>query len=348
MEYLTLLKQLEDYYANLLIVQYNCKPKATETIKLLVNLVYVNMILTQIRDGFTLESAEISITNYIDDIGITNAVVNKFIFQEQIDNKEGYYVFYYDGSNWKFNNSNVTLSTYGITITGTAAEGDTITIKYTPYTADGVQLDIIGEWVGISRDYIGSEVWGKRFFSYPAYNDTTNSLQQHGYSTYDTYRTADTVITPVYIVGTTDYASDWLSTTDGGSPLTPARRSFYQIKTEGDFYDQIYGWNGTQYVESVSGYVLTYADLQTSGAHLSDDDYRTVIGLKIIKNSINHTVGEIDKAIWEYFGGQVYTTWQPHEVIYHYPSSLTTIMNICKDKNVLPAPTGCKVTIGVI
>ena len=87
MEYLTLLQKLEDYYANLLIVQYNGKPKATETIKLLVNLVYVNMILTQIRDGFTLESAEISISNYIGDIGITNAVVNKFIFQKQIDNK---------------------------------------------------------------------------------------------------------------------------------------------------------------------------------------------------------------------------------------------------------------------
>lgn len=211
MEYLTLLQKLEDYYANLLIVQYNGKPKATETIKLLVNLVYVNMILMQIRDSF----------------------------------------------NW--------------------------------VTAEGEQLDIIGKWVGVSRDYIGSDIWGKKFYSYPTYNklvpdDLTNDDLQHGFSDYSTYDT-DT------------------------------------------------------------GYVLTYADLKTTGANLKDDDYRIVIGLKIIKNSINHTAGEIDKAIWEYFGGDVYTTWQPHEVIYHYPSSLTSIMNICKDKNVLPAPTGCKITI---
>lgn len=212
MEYLTLLNQLEEYYANLLIVQYNGKPKATETIKLLVNLVYINMILMQIRDGFNLA------------------------------------------------------------------------------TAVGSQLDIIGQWVGVSRDYIGASWWGKEYLSYPRYSDTTDTLQ-HGYSTYETF--------------------------------------------------------------DDTGAVLTYNELRLQGATLNDEDYRVVIGLKIIKNSINHVCGEIDKAIWEFFAGQVYTTWehtqnQLYKLKYNYPASLTTLINVCNDKNVLPTPTGVAITLGVI
>lgn len=57
MEYLKLLKELEDYYANLLIVQYNGKPKAVATIKLFVRLLFVNMILLQIREAFDWKTA---------------------------------------------------------------------------------------------------------------------------------------------------------------------------------------------------------------------------------------------------------------------------------------------------
>lgn len=57
MEYLKLLKELEDYYANLLIVQYNGKPKAVTTIKLFVRLLFVNMILLQIREAFDWKTA---------------------------------------------------------------------------------------------------------------------------------------------------------------------------------------------------------------------------------------------------------------------------------------------------
>lgn len=211
MDYLNALNTLKDYYANLLIVQYNGKPKATATIRTLVDLIYTNMILMQIRDAF----------------------------------------------DWK--------------------------------TAVGEQLDIIGKWVGVSRDYIASDFWGKEYFSYPGYNrlstETTSTLQ-HGYSDYETFDS--------------------------------------------------------------EGRVLTYKDMRFSGTSLNDDDYRVVIGLKIIKNSINHTVGEIDEAIYKYFGGDVYTTWQAHEVTYNYPVEMATIMNVCLDKNVLPAPTGVKINIGAI
>lgn len=209
MDYLTILNQLHEYYANLLIVQYNGKPKAQAHIKFLVDLIFANVILLQIQEAF----------------------------------------------DWR--------------------------------TAVGAQLDIIGKWVGVTRNYNGSFLWGNTYLSYPRSNqltpdDETDNLQ-HGYSDYE------------------------------------------------NFDDD--------------GAVLTYQDLGYVEQQLSDDDYRTIIGLKIIKNNINHTAKNIDDAIWTYFNGQVYTTWDDMEITYHYPASLTTLIEVCNYKNVLPAPTGVNIIL---
>ena len=57
MDYIKILEDLKKYYSNLLIIQYNGKRKATLTIKLIVDLLCVNMLLLQIRDGFDWETA---------------------------------------------------------------------------------------------------------------------------------------------------------------------------------------------------------------------------------------------------------------------------------------------------
>lgn len=216
------------YYANLLIVQYNDKPKAQATINLFTYLIFVNLIFQQIQNAF----------------------------------------------DWK--------------------------------KAKGQQLDIIGKWVGVSRDYLASTYWGKKYFAYPKSNqlvpdDETDNLQ-HGYSDYSTF-------------------------------------------------------------ETDTGNVLTYKDLSFVEQQLDDDDYRIVIGLKIIKNSINHTCKNIDDAIAYYFAEKdsdgnvilnpdgtiynirVYTTWDAHEITYHYPADMTVIMEVCNYKNVLPAPTGVSIVL---
>ena len=204
------MEELLVYYSNLLIIQYNDKPKAKATIELLVYLIFVNMILVQIQNAF----------------------------------------------DWK--------------------------------TAVGAQLDIIGKWEGVSRFYQGSLYWNNTFLSYPNSNElvpTDNTdVFQHGYSDYDTFDT-DT------------------------------------------------------------GNVLTYGNLGFVEQSLEDSDFRTVIGLKIIKNSINHTAKNIDDAIWEYFDGQVYTSWSDHTITYHYPASLETVMEVCYYKNVLPAPMGVQIIL---
>lgn len=226
MDYENILKQLKTYYANLLIIQYNGKPKAKATIELLTELAYSNMALMQIRDAF----------------------------------------------DWR--------------------------------TATDAQLDIIGKWVGVSRAYTQNNTWENTYLSYPAYETESiayDDAQRGGYSDYSTFN------------------------------------------------------------DTIPAGVLTYDDLQSDKQQLDTEEYRTVIGLKIIKNNIVHNQGNIDKAIAEYFAERdadgniiydddgyianplVYTTWQPHIITYHYPASLSTIINICLYKNVLPAPTGVKI-----
>ena len=57
MDYLKTLQNIEEYYTNLLIVQYHNKPKARKTIKLMARLLWTNMVLLQIRDAFDWKTA---------------------------------------------------------------------------------------------------------------------------------------------------------------------------------------------------------------------------------------------------------------------------------------------------
>lgn len=119
--------------------------------------------------------------------------------------------------------------------------------------------------------------------------------------------------------------------------------------TPTDTTDELqHGFSTYETFDDDEGGTLTYNSIGYVEQQLSDDDYRVVIGLKIIKNNINHTCKNIDDAIWEYFNGQVYTTWDAHEVTYHYPSSLSTIIETCNYKNVLPAPTGVNIILRTI
>ena len=62
--------------------------------------------------------------------GITDASVAVNAFGTEVDETAGTYVFTYDGTDWKLDSTTVTLANYGITVTGTAADGDIITVVY--------------------------------------------------------------------------------------------------------------------------------------------------------------------------------------------------------------------------
>ena len=124
--------------------------------------------------------------------------------------------------------------------------------------SEGVQLDVVGKWVGIDRFYDGMELWNHpylSFFNYPEIPDLPNNFDP--------------------------------------SDLDPNRGGF---STYLNFSNN-------------DGGFLTYKvwqDTRTADNQLGDYEYRELIKLKIIKNSINHTQANIDKAIWYWAGGSQY------------------------------------------
>ena len=157
----------------------------------------------------------------------------------------------------------------------------------------GVQLDVVGKWVGIDRYYNAIDLWEQPYTALVNYTNVSNDeyLQwQGGFSTF------------------TNFADD-----DGG---------FLTYKA--------------------------WRDTRTKVNQMGDESFRQLIKLKIIKNSIRFTNKNIDDAINQWSNGQIYTTWGVMEVTYHYPSSLSNLMQLAIYKNVLLAPTGCEIKTEVI
>lgn len=83
-------------------------------------------------DGNTIQTGHtdevLEATGVFADSGTTVALT-KATWRSYVANN-GTYTFTYDGTNWKLNDATVTLADYGLTVTGTVAEGDSITVDY--------------------------------------------------------------------------------------------------------------------------------------------------------------------------------------------------------------------------
>lgn len=89
------------------------------------------------------------------------------------------------------------------------------------------------------------------------------------------------------------------------------------------------------------GGFLYYDMIISTKNKLENKDFRFLIKLKIIKNAINHTAKNIDESIYELFKNEIYTTWGEYmELTYHMPKNRSTIMNLAKEKKVIPVPSG--------
>ena len=213
MDYAAALEELQNYYANLLIIQYHDKPKAKSMIKSLVRALYADMMVFKIRDGFNIVNAPFAI---------------------------------------------------------------------------GKQLDCIGEWVGVDRIYSAGQ--------------------------------------PLY---------PWFSLIDSSQTTTDANQGGFQ-----DWDDPI----------AQDGGFLGFDDLIMGGnqTSLDDDLYLALIKMKIIKNSSTHTMGDLDKRFYEYFGNQLYLTWDGINLTYNYQNSLAAVIEVAKIKNALPIPNGMVVSFNAL
>lgn len=202
-----MINDIQQYYADTLIIQYHSRPKARATIKALIDLIYINMALIQMRDAF----------------------------------------------DWR--------------------------------TAVGVQLDIIGIWVGVTRQISKQLFDDHPWFSLIEISGAT-SILQGGYAEIDNFNTEE------------------------GGFLSP---------------------------EYVNSYFVD----------LTDDNFRFLVGLKIIKNSISHTCKDIDDAIYNFDNGKIYTSWDLENGIltYYYPAEYEQIMDVALYKKVLPCPPTCTIQL---
>tara|TARA_R110000851_G_scaffold306239_3_gene464490 strand:- start:572 stop:1321 length:750 start_codon:yes stop_codon:yes gene_type:complete len=199
------IEEIVDYYKNLLIIQYNNKPRFRDMIGVLVTELIANNLASQIRDGFNID------------------------------------------------------------------------------TAVGVQLDIIGKYVGIDRRFSGQAFTGEHF-AMLEYSNLTASAIQTGFSDYTDFETKD-------------------------------------------------------------GKWLKYSDIVGGGQILSDDDYRVILKLKIVQNNINHSHKEIDESLFSFFADSVRADSTGNmEMIYFIPATASLIVDVAKEKGVLPRPMGVGLT----
>jgi len=149
-------------------------------------------------------------------------------------------------------------------------------------TAIGVQLDILGKYVGIDRFYKGQDLEGEDFFSMTNYDDDP---AQKGFSDYSNY-------------------------------------------------------------ESKSGRFLIYANILSNNLKLNDDDFRFLIKLKIIQNSIDHSHKTIDESIKDFFGSDIIPSSKLNMTMdYFIPSDASELINVAIEKNILPRPMGVGLSV---
>ena len=74
--------------------------------------------------------------------GITAATVTASTFGAAVSDS-GNYEFTYDGTNWKYGGTTITLTNYGLSVTGTAESGDKIIVAYTAAS---------GGWEALGKD----------------------------------------------------------------------------------------------------------------------------------------------------------------------------------------------------
>ena len=89
--------------------------------------------------------AEAAVANIGDSTGITAVTVTAATFGTKVNGLSGEYVFTYENSAWMINgeDAGTIATTYGITVTGTAAAGDIIVVDYTAAS---------GAWEAIGKD----------------------------------------------------------------------------------------------------------------------------------------------------------------------------------------------------
>jgi hypothetical protein len=215
-------------------------------------------------------------------------------------------------------------------------------------TAVGAQLDILGKYIGVPRN-IGLPQ-ARPYFGLWAYASAT-ALDPDKYQGVWTPSTNSPAITPVAV-------GAWWVTNAAGTSVAPIAATF----ACGDVIRQT-GAGPTDFVHYTTGtpngnglisyndlgsnaYVVFYRYAFASGQNtdLSDDDYRTVLKLKIVLNSSNGTLASIMDYLYQFFGTQIALVDNKDMTLTY---SIQTTVQLSNEllEIFLPRPMGVGITI---
>lgn len=180
-------------------------------------------------------------------------------------------------------------ATIQLLVTELIANGILFDIRdgYDINTAVGAQLDILGKYIGVNRNFQANDL--TNMFSLETYTESDPTAEDRwGFVTYTTFAT----------------------TLENG--------------------------------------VLNYQSVLTSDFQLNDDDYRTLLKLKIIQNYSNGSHEQIDNAIFEFFGNTITVAQTATmQMTYTVPFNLSAILNAAITLGILPKPIGVKLILNV-
>lgn len=214
-------------------------------------------------------------------------------------------------------------------------------------TAVGAQLDIIGKYVGVARN-IGVQEQ-KPYFGLWTYGSTLDKSQYQG----TWIPSTDTPALPAASAGNT---GQWYAVANSGSSTSPIAADF----VEGDVIVS----NGTAWVrqttDNANG-LSTYADLGVNVtapfytyygsdrqySDLTDDQYRTVLKLKVVLNSNDSTLATISQALWDFFGPAI-TVVDNADMTMTFFVYNTVPLSTDILKSYLPRPMGVGITISIV
>lgn len=172
------------------------------------------------------------------------------------------------------------------------------------------------------------------------------NLVKHLYADMILFKIRDgfNIVNQPYAIGKQlDCIGEWVGVNriyDAGQPLYPWFSLIDAEQTtedvwQGGFQD----WNDPI---AQDGGFLGFDDL-IMGANktaLADDLFLSLIKLKIIKNSSTHTMGDLDRKFYEYFGSDIYITWNGMEMTYNYINKYASVMIVAQNKGALPVVNG--------
>ena len=166
--------------------------------------------------------------------GITAATVDGTTFIGKVGTaEEKTYTFSYEDSKWTIDSSAVTLGDYGITVVGTPASGDTVTVTVKENTG-GLLVDLLADIAGLSD----------------AVNRKANT---DGYYSSLGAGTADQLNSPD---GTTDNSAFTFRTTAGSESVTTGNARIKSIRGKTIVWNQLFDKNATPNRNSTT---ITYA-----------------------------------------------------------------------------------------